>query len=84
MASKASTPKTVKQGEALLWMAYDAIRCPVLVVRGSQSDLLTSETALAMTQRGPKAKLVELAGVGHAPTFMHEDQIAIAGEFLLS
>ena len=81
---KASTPETVKEGEALLWMAYDAIRCPVLVVRGSQSDLLTSETALAMTQRGPKAKLVELAGVGHAPTFMHEDQIAIAGEFLLS
>jgi pimeloyl-ACP methyl ester carboxylesterase len=81
---KATSPETVKQGEALLWMAYDAIRCPVLVVRGSESDLLTRETAQAMTQRGPKAKLVELAGVGHAPTFMHADQIAIAEEFFLN
>jgi hypothetical protein len=36
-----------------------------------------------MSQRGPKAKLVEIAGVGHAPTFVHEDQIMIAKEFLL-
>jgi hypothetical protein len=37
-----------------------------------------------MTQRGPKARLVEIADVGHAPTFLHEDQIAIAKKFLLN
>jgi hypothetical protein len=37
-----------------------------------------------MTQRGPKAKLVELPGIGHAPTLLHEDQIAIVREFLAS
>jgi hypothetical protein len=26
---------------------------------------------------------VEIAGVGHAPTFMHDDQIAIARKFLI-
>jgi pimeloyl-ACP methyl ester carboxylesterase len=55
----------------------------VLLVRGGDSDLLTPETAQQMTQRGPKAELVELPGIGHAPTFMHEDQIAIARRFLL-
>lgn len=80
---KAATPEGTKQAEAMLWKAYDAISCPTLLVRGAESDLLTIETAQAMTARGPKAKLVEFAGVGHAPTFMHLDQIAVAKEFLL-
>ena len=54
-----------------------------LLVRGGESDLLTRETAQQMTQRGPKAELVELPGIGHAPTFMHDDQIALAREFFL-
>jgi pimeloyl-ACP methyl ester carboxylesterase len=52
-------------------------------MRGAQSDLLTHETAQEMTRRGPKAGLVEIAGVGHAPTLMHGDQIAIVQKFLL-
>ena len=66
-----------------LWMFYDRIQCPTLVTRGAESDLLTRETAAAMTQRGPKARLVEFAGVGHAPTFMQADQIAVVKDFLL-
>ncbi len=67
-----------------LWPMYEAIRCPTLLLRGSESDLLTHETAQAMTQRGPRAKLVEIAGVGHAPTLLHADQIAPVREFLLA
>jgi pimeloyl-ACP methyl ester carboxylesterase len=78
------TPESAKADEAMLWAAYDAIRCPTLLVRGANSDLLSRETAEAMTQRGPKAKLVEIANVGHAPTFLHDDQIAIAKDFLLN
>lgn len=80
---KALTVDNAKQGEAAMWAAYDAIRCPVLLVRGSGSDLLTRETAREMTERGPRATLVELEGVGHAPTFMHDDQIALARHFFL-
>lgn len=80
---KTSTPESIKADEAILWGAYDAIQCPTLLVRGAQSDLLSPQTAQAMTERGPKARLVELAGVGHAPTFVHADQIAIAKDFLL-
>jgi pimeloyl-ACP methyl ester carboxylesterase len=81
---KSLTVETAKQGEAMLWAAYDAIKCPTLLVRGAESDLLSHETAQAMTQRGPKAQVAELPGVGHAPMFYHDDQIAIAKSFLLS
>ncbi len=67
-----------------LWPVWDAVRCPTLVLRGAQSDLLTRETCEQMKLRGPKAKIVEIAGVGHAPTLMHEDQIRIVREFLIS
>lgn len=80
---KSSTPESSQHGEAMLWAAYDAIRCPTLLVRGAQSDLLSHETATIMTRRGPCATLVEIEGVGHAPTFVQPDQIAIARRFLL-
>ncbi|WP_019141330.1 alpha/beta fold hydrolase [Noviherbaspirillum massiliense] len=80
---KSVTPEMARQSEAALWATYDAIACPTLVVRGAASDLLTHEAAQEMTRRGPKAKLVEIPDVGHAPTFMHADQIALARDFLL-
>jgi pimeloyl-ACP methyl ester carboxylesterase len=67
-----------------LWNVYDAVRCPTLVMRGEHSDLLTRETAARMAGRGPRAKLTEMKGIGHAPTLMHADQIAVVREFLLS
>ncbi|HLZ64875.1 MAG TPA: alpha/beta hydrolase [Aliidongia sp.] len=59
-----------------LWPFYDQIKCPTLVVRGVESDLLPAETAQEMTRRGPKAELYEVAGAGHAPALMDEAQIA--------
>ena len=52
-------------------------------MRGKDSDLLLDETARDMTRRGPKARLVEFAGVGHAPMLMAPDQIAVVREFLV-
>ena len=66
-----------------LWPIYDAVRCPTLLLRGEQSDLLSRDTAMEMTRRGPKAKLVEIRGVGHAPTLLHAEQIAVVRDFLL-
>ncbi|WP_075258050.1 alpha/beta fold hydrolase [Herbaspirillum camelliae] len=80
---KQTTPEAASVAEQMLWAAYDAIRCPTLLVRGAQSDLLLPEVAQEMTRRGPKAKLVELPDVGHAPTFMHAPQIEVARQFLL-
>jgi len=76
------TPELAKAGEALLWASYDALRCPTLLLRGAQSDLLSLATAQAMTQRGPRARLVEFEGVGHAPTLVAPDQVACVRDFL--
>jgi pimeloyl-ACP methyl ester carboxylesterase len=76
--------KNMPEGDLELWPVWDAIRCPTLVIRGAQSDLLAKKTAEEMTRRGPQAKLVDLPGIGHAPTLMHDDQIAIVRKFLLS
>jgi len=65
-----------------LWGLYDAITCPTLVLRGERSDLLARDTAAEMSMRGPHARVVEFAGVGHAPTLLHEDQIRVVTEFL--
>lgn len=70
-------------GEHMLWQMYDAIRVPTLLLRGAESDLLSHETALAMTQRGPQARLVEFDGVGHAPTLVVTDQVHAVSSFLL-
>lgn len=80
----AVTPEIVAAGEAALWGAYDQLRCPTLLIRGAESDLLSAETARAMTQRGPSARLVELPGIGHAPTLIHANQIAVVRDFLSS
>jgi len=67
-----------------LWQYWDAIACPTLMLRGAQSDLLLKETAEQMRNRGPRPRLVEFAGVGHAPMLMAQDQIAVVRDFLLA
>jgi len=67
-----------------LWPVWDAIRCPTLLLRGANSDLLSAATAKAMTERGPKARLLEFAGVGHAPMLLSRDQFEPVVEFLRS
>ncbi len=66
-----------------LWSIYDAIRCPLMVIRGETSDLLARETVAEMATRGPRARSAEIANVGHAPMLMDEAQIRIVREFLL-
>jgi pimeloyl-ACP methyl ester carboxylesterase len=75
--------KNMPEGDMLLWDYYDAMRCPTFVLRGAQSDLLSKSTVDEMKRRGPKAKVIEIAGVGHAPTLLHADQIKLVRDFLL-
>lgn len=79
---RAATPAMAVAGEAILWQRYDAITCPTLLIRGAESDLLTAATAQAMTKRGPRPRLVELPGVGHAPTLLAPEQVALVRDFL--
>lgn len=67
-----------------LWSVWERVRCPVLVLRGERSDLLPPETAAEMARRGPKARVIEVAGCGHAPALMAPEQIAPIRDFLLT
>jgi pimeloyl-ACP methyl ester carboxylesterase len=73
---------TLPEKDLELWPLYDGVRCPTLLIRGERSDVVARETAQAMARRGPKAKVVEFKGVGHAPTLLHPDQIAVVRDFL--
>ena len=80
---RALTPELAQAGEAVLWAVYDQIQAQVLVIRGQDSDLFLPDTAQAMSKRGPRAQVVEWAGIGHAPTLTAPDQIEVLAEFLL-
>lgn len=58
-----------------LWPLWDRISCPVLCLRGAESDLLLQETAAEMARRGPGAEVIEFAGCGHAPALLDAGQV---------
>lgn len=76
--------ENVKRGiaDVDLWALWDRITCPVLILRGAESDILTAETAQSMTERGPKGELITFAGVGHAPALMTHEQVDIVTGWL--
>ena len=65
-----------------MWRDWEAVRCPVLLLRGTESDLLRADTARQMTEQGPRAKLVEIPGCGHAPALLDPGQIGIVTDWL--
>jgi pimeloyl-ACP methyl ester carboxylesterase len=77
-----AVPFRAQPAPADLWPTWDAIRCPTLVLRGEQSDLLSRDTARAMSERGPRARVAEIPAVGHAPMLLAPEQVAIVVDFL--
>ena len=59
----------IRQGRirvpADLWPQWAAIQCPTLLVRGSESDILTDEIAKKMLEALPHARLAVVADAGH-------------------
>jgi pimeloyl-ACP methyl ester carboxylesterase len=65
-----------------LWALWESIRCPVLLVRGETSPLVSRETAERMATTGPRADVVEIAGCGHAPSLMTDAQVSVVETWL--
>ena len=61
---------------ANLWRYWDRISCPVLILRGAESDFLTPLLLERMLRRLPHAEVIEFEGVGHTPTLNATDQIS--------
>ena len=73
--------------DIVLWQVWDKIECPVLILRGAESDLLSAHTVQLMLGRGlaagaGKVSAAEFAGCGHAPALMDREQIAVIEDFL--
>ncbi|MBS1197678.1 MAG: alpha/beta hydrolase fold protein [Proteobacteria bacterium] len=66
-----------------LWPIFEKIRCPTLAIRGAESIYLPRDDWRMMSVRGPKARLVEIQGVGHAPTLISNYQTGLVKNFLL-
>lgn len=81
---RALNAEAAQQAEAFVWALYDQIQAQVLLIRGLESDLLTEATAHEMTQRGPRAQLVQWPGIGHAPTLTDPAHIEVVAGFLLA
>ncbi len=66
-----------------MWRAFDAIGdTPMLVVRGETSDILNADGAAAMLARAPRAELVTIPRVGHAPTLEEPEAVAAIDRLL--
>lgn len=65
-----------------LWAVYDTLTLPTLCLRGANSDLLLRETTDAMQVRGPRARVVEIAGCGHAPALNVPEQLNLVSNFI--
>jgi pimeloyl-ACP methyl ester carboxylesterase len=64
------------------WDAYKAMQCPVLILRGAQSDILSRDIADRMLAANPNASLTEVPGVGHAPMLLEPESIRALESFL--
>jgi pimeloyl-ACP methyl ester carboxylesterase len=76
------TFKGVPFGDVDMRHFWNAIKCPVLVIRGDSSDLLTAETLEEMKQR-PNTQTHIVPNTGHAPMLMDDAQVAVIRQFLL-
>ncbi|MDX1374285.1 MAG: alpha/beta hydrolase [Burkholderiales bacterium] len=66
-----------------LWTVWNAVRCPVLVLRGADSDVLLEGTVEEMRRRKPDTQVVQFPGVGHVPALYDKAQIDAVRSFVL-
>jgi pimeloyl-ACP methyl ester carboxylesterase len=62
---------------------WEKVACPVLIIRGGESDVLPKDVADKMTAK-PNARLYTVSGVGHAPMLADESETKLISDWLES
>ena len=60
-----------------LWTYWEAIKVPLLVLRGAHSDLLPFDLAAEMRKRNRMANVFQFDDCGHVPPLMASEQIDV-------
>jgi pimeloyl-ACP methyl ester carboxylesterase len=74
-------PEAIRTASEAWWTALETLRCPVLLVRGADSDILSREVTARMEKRQPRLRRVDVEGVGHAPTLAEPSALAALDAF---
>jgi pimeloyl-ACP methyl ester carboxylesterase len=69
-------------GETDLWSFWERIECPVQVLQGGKSMVLTDKIVKDMDRRGPEFDLVVFEDCGHVPSLMADEQIESIRQWL--
>jgi pimeloyl-ACP methyl ester carboxylesterase len=65
-----------------MWPLFDAVKAPILVIRGGESDALLPSAVARMVSRRPGIRAVEVPGVGHTPWLSEPEALASLRDFL--
>lgn len=65
-----------------LWLHYNRVMAPILIVRGADSDILSRDTAARMVKVQRGVRLVEVPGVAHAPSLVEPAALEAVTDFL--
>jgi pimeloyl-ACP methyl ester carboxylesterase len=65
-----------------MWPLFDAVKSPILVIRGAESETLLASTVAKMCSRRSGISAVEVSGVGHTPWLSEPTALAGLREFL--
>ncbi len=76
-----SDPEARKKGQEIMWKGFRALTCPILLVRGALSDLLDMSTVETMQTAQPGMEVVQVPGVGHAPSLNEPEVVAALEKF---
>lgn len=73
----------VEQPLAPLWKEFDSLADrPMMVIRGSNSDILSAATVAAMRERRSELTILEVPDQGHAPLLAEPETVRRIAEFV--
>ena len=82
-SGRAASPEARRVQEERSWRGFRRLDCPLLLIRGADTDLLSPETVAAMQDSQPQMIVAEVPGVGHAPALSEpESQAALSAFFI--